>query len=155
MGKEDAKRPTGDIIEESLTDRSVLSEVTILETRVEPVTEYHRTPWLEQWTVHRVAVSEERAAELAERFTQALDAEHAHAWYADFKNEDIHYVAFADKVFRVPRHSEGRYAEVVEYGVKLGIPRTNSTSPQPSRGGKDSVSARSLIATYVLRDTTS
>ena len=120
MGKDDAKRLTGDIIEESLTDRSVLSEVTILETRVEPVTEYHRTPWLEQWTIHRVAVSEERAAELAERFSQALDAEHA--WYADFKNEDIHYVAFADKVFRVPRYSEGRYAEVIEYGVRLGIP---------------------------------
>ena len=51
MGKEDAKRLTGDIIEESLTDRSVLSEVTILETRVEPVTEYHRTLWLEQWTI--------------------------------------------------------------------------------------------------------
>ena len=122
MGKDDAKRLTGDIIEESLTDRSVLSEVTILETRVEPVTEYHRTPWLEQWTIYRVAVSEERAAELAERFSQALDAEHAHAWYADFKNEDIHYVAFADKVFRVARHSEGRYAEVIEYGVRLGIP---------------------------------
>jgi hypothetical protein len=122
MGKEDAKRLTGDIIEESLTDRFVLSEVTILETRVEPVTEYHRTPWLEQWTIHRVAVSEERAAEIAERFSQALDAEHAHAWYADFKDEDIHYVAFADKVFRVPRPSEGRYAEVIEYGVRLGIP---------------------------------
>jgi hypothetical protein len=39
-----------------------------------------------QWTIHRVAVSEERAAELAERFSQALDAKHAHAWYADFKN---------------------------------------------------------------------
>jgi hypothetical protein len=123
LGKDDAKHLTGDIIEESLTDRSVLSEVTILETRVEPVTEYHRTPWLEQWTIHRVAVSEERAAELAERFSQALDAEHAHAWYVDFKNEDIHCVAFIGKVFRVPRHSEERYAEVVEYGVRLGIPR--------------------------------
>ena len=122
MGKKVAKRLTGDIIGESLTDRFLLSEVTILETRVEPVTEYHRTPWLEQWTIHRVAVSEERAAELAERFSQALDAEHAHAWYADFKNEDLHYVAFADKVSRVSRHSEGRYAEVVEYGVRLGIP---------------------------------
>ncbi len=102
MGKEDAKRLTGDIIEESLTDRSVLSEVTILETRVEPVTEYHRTPWLKRWTIHRLAVSEERAAKLAERFSQALDAEHAHVWYTDFKNEDTHYVAFAGKVFRAP-----------------------------------------------------
>jgi hypothetical protein len=76
-----------------------------------------------QWTIHRVAVCEERAAELAERFSQALDAKHAHAWYADFKNEDIYYVAVAGKVFRVPRHSEGRYAEVIEYGVRLGILR--------------------------------
>ena len=123
MPGEDARRLTGDIIEESLADRSVLSEVTILQTRVEPTTEYHRTPWLERWTIHRVAVPEERAAEVAERFSEALDAEHAHAWYADFKNEDIHYVAFTGKVFRVPRHSEGRYAEVVEYGVRLGMPR--------------------------------
>jgi hypothetical protein len=34
----------------------------------------------------------------------------------------MHYVVFADKVFRVSRHSGGRYAEVVEYGVRLGIP---------------------------------
>ena len=74
MRDEDAKRLTGDIIEESLTDRAVLSEVTILETRVEPVTEYHRTPWLARWTIHRVAVPEERAAEVAERFSAALDA---------------------------------------------------------------------------------
>jgi hypothetical protein len=51
MPGEDARRLTGDIIEESLADRSVLSEVTILETRVEPATEYHRTPWLERWTI--------------------------------------------------------------------------------------------------------
>jgi hypothetical protein len=122
MPGEDARPLTGEIIEESLADRSVLSEVTILETRVELATEYHRTPWLERWTIHRVAVPEELAAEVAERFSEALDAEHAYAWYADFKNEDIHYVAFTGKVFRVPRHSEGRYAEVVEYGVRLGIP---------------------------------
>jgi hypothetical protein len=44
MGEEDAKRLIGDTIEESLTDPSVLSEVTLHETRVEPVTEYYRTP---------------------------------------------------------------------------------------------------------------
>jgi hypothetical protein len=79
MPGEDARRLTGDIIEESLADRSVLSEVTILETRVEPATEYHRTPWLERWTIHRVAVPEERAAEVAERFSEALDVEHAYS----------------------------------------------------------------------------
>ena len=90
MRTEDTRQLTGDIIEESLEDRSVFSEVTILETRIEPVTPEHRTPWLERWTIHRVAVPEERAAEVAERFSEALDAEHAYAWYADFKNEDLH-----------------------------------------------------------------
>ena len=41
----------------------------------------------------------------------------------DFKNEDVHYIAFADKVFRVPRDSEHRYAEAIDHGMKLGIPR--------------------------------
>ena len=123
MPDEDARRLLGDVIEESLADRVTLSEVPILETRVETATEYHRTPWLERWTIHRVAVPEERAAEVAERFREVLDAEHAHAWYVDFKNEDVHYIAFADKVFRVPRESEQRYAEVIEHGMKLGIPR--------------------------------
>jgi hypothetical protein len=114
---------TGDVIEESLADRGALSEVAVLETRVEPVTEYHRTTWLEHWTIHRVTVAEGRAAEVAERFRKALDAEHAHAWYVDFKNEDIHYIAFADKVFRVPRDSEERYTEAIDHGKRLGIPR--------------------------------
>jgi hypothetical protein len=123
MRTEDTGHLTGDIIEESLQDPSVFSEVTILETRVEPVTPDHRTPWIEQWTIHRVAVPEERAAEVAERFSEALDAVHANAWYADFKNEDVHYIAFVNKVFRVPRDSAERYAEVVDYGARLGIPR--------------------------------
>jgi len=44
----DARRLTGEIIEESLADSSVLSKVIVLDSRVEPVTEYHRTPWLER-----------------------------------------------------------------------------------------------------------
>ena len=123
MPNEDASWLTGNVIEESLADDTVLSEITVLETRVEPVTEYHRTPWLERWTIHRVAVPEQRAAAVAEGFRETLDTEHAHAWYVDFKNEDVHYIVFADKVFRVPRDSEQRYAEAIEHGLELGIPR--------------------------------
>jgi hypothetical protein len=122
MPDEDASWLTGNVIEESLADDTVLSEITVLETRVEPVTEYHRTPWLERWTIHRVAVPEQRAAEVAERFREALDADHAHAWYADFKNEEFHYIAFADEVFRIPRDSEEAYAAAIEHGERLGIP---------------------------------
>ena len=123
MPDEDPGRLIGNVIEESLADRATLSEVAILQTWVETATEYHQTPWLERWTIHRVAVPEQRGAAVAERFREALDTEHAHAWYVDFKNEEIHYIAFADKVFRVPRESEQRYAEAIEHGIKLGIPR--------------------------------
>jgi hypothetical protein len=123
MPDEDPGRLIGNVIEESLADRATLSEVTILQTWVETATEYHQTPWLERWTIHRVAVPEQRGAAVAERFREALDTEHAHAWYVDFKNEEIHYISFADKVFRVPRESEQRYAEAIEHGIKLGIPR--------------------------------
>lgn len=39
----------GVIIEESLTDNSVLGDVNIVSTKVEPVTEHHKTPHLKQW----------------------------------------------------------------------------------------------------------
>jgi hypothetical protein len=123
MPDEDPRRLIGNVIEESLADRATLSEVTILQTWVETATDYHQTPWLERWTIHRVAVPEQRAAAVAEGFRETLDTEHAHAWYVDFKNEDVHYIVFADKVFRVPRDSEQRYAEAIEHGIKLGIPR--------------------------------
>jgi hypothetical protein len=122
MSSKDVRHLTGDIIEESLQDRSVLSQVTILDTRVEPVTLQHQTPWIERWTIHRIAVPQQRAAEVAKCLSEALDAEHAHAWYADIKNEAVHYVIFLHKVFRVSRDSEEQYAEVVDYGTKLGIP---------------------------------
>jgi hypothetical protein len=50
--------------------------------------------------------------------------------------EYIYYLAFTGKVLRVLRHSKGWYAEVVEYGVRLGIPRTNSTSLRPREVAK-------------------
>lgn len=43
---------TGVIIEESLKDKAVLNQVSIVNTKVEPVTKHHKTPWLKQWTLH-------------------------------------------------------------------------------------------------------
>lgn len=44
----------GVIIAESLQDSSLLKEVKIIETKVEPITPEHKTPWLKQWTLHTV-----------------------------------------------------------------------------------------------------
>lgn len=110
----------GVIIEESLVDESALKDVHIVGTKVEQVTEKHKTPWVKQWTLHAVEISEDKADAIAEKIAQALDPEHA--WYADFKNNNLHYVIFRNRVFRVPRRSKEKYDEAKQYGLSLGIP---------------------------------
>ena len=111
----------GVIIEESLGNRAVLDDVVIVSTKIEAVTPEHKTPWVEQWTLHTVEVPEERAEEIAEMLSAGLDSDHAGAWYADFKNDELHYVVFKYRVFRVDLRAPV-YREAMEYGVSLGIP---------------------------------
>lgn len=108
----------GIIIEESLANKSVLDDVTIVKTVVEAVTEDHKTPWLKQWTVHTVEVPEEKAEEIINKISKALDV----GWYADYKNDNHHYIIFGNKIFKVDRKKPSLYKEVKEYGVSVGIP---------------------------------
>ena len=57
----------GVIIEESLGSKNVLKDIVILSTKVEQVTEKHKTPWLKQWTLHTVEILEEIADQIAEK----------------------------------------------------------------------------------------
>jgi len=110
----------GVIIEESLEDKDILKDVVILETKIESVTKEHKTPWIKQWTLHTVEVIENRAGEIVEKISQALDSEHN--WYADFKNNEFHYIIFRNKVFKIDRSRPEEYKKAVDYGVSLGIP---------------------------------
>lgn len=110
----------GEIIEESLQDKSVLKNIVIESTRVEEVTEGHKTPWLKQWTLHTISVSEAGAVELAETLSHALEPNY---WYIDFKNDAVHYIIFPGRVFRVDRSKTDQYKPVVSYGLSLNIPR--------------------------------
>ncbi|OGL32406.1 hypothetical protein A3E76_02575 [Candidatus Saccharibacteria bacterium RIFCSPHIGHO2_12_FULL_44_22] len=110
---------TGVIIEESLKDKAVLSQVKVTKTKVEPVTEHHKTPWLKQWTLHTFEISEDQAALVAEQLSKSLDNNY---WYADFKNNDYHFVIFPNKVFKVDRSKPKQYEPVVKHGLSLGIP---------------------------------
>jgi len=112
----------GDIIEESLEDKGVLNKVKILSTRVEQVTEKHKTPWLKQWTLHSVEVSEQRVEEISNNISKSLDTKHQGSWYADFKDSSHHYIIFPSKVFFIDRTSEEQYKEASKYGISLGIP---------------------------------
>jgi hypothetical protein len=110
----------GTIIDESLENKDVLQKVKILKTKVEPVTEKHKTPWLKKWTLFAVEISPEKAAKVADELSRCLEG--AHNWYADFKNDDLHFIVFRNKVFRITRTEEKQYAEAKKYGLGLGIP---------------------------------
>lgn len=113
----------GVIIEESLEDKSVLGGVIVTKTDVEPVTTKHKTPWVKHWTLHAVEVPSAQAGEIAETLSRALDHTHNHAWYADFKSDNEHYIIYADKVFHITDRTDPvQYKEAKEYGMKIGIP---------------------------------
>ena len=111
----------GVIIEESLENKDVLQDVSILSTRVEQVTENHQTPWVRQWTLHTVRVIENEAPTIAGILSSIIDSKHPGNWYADFKNDRFHFVIFRDKVFKVDLENP-TYRGAMNYGISLGIP---------------------------------
>lgn len=113
---------TGVIIEESLSDTSILNLVNIISTKVSPVTDKHKTPWVTQWTMHTIETPPHNAEKIAAEISRAFDTTHEHSWYADYKNDTTHYIIFPNKVFKIDRRSEKEYQEASEYGMSLGIP---------------------------------
>ncbi|PIR61423.1 MAG: hypothetical protein COU66_03810 [Candidatus Pacebacteria bacterium CG10_big_fil_rev_8_21_14_0_10_44_11] len=112
---------TGVIIEESLGDSAVLTKVKITETKVEPITPEHKTPWLRQWTLRTVEISEKDGGTIAEEISKSFDPKHP-VWYADFKNEQFHFIIFNAKVFKIDLHHPILYKAAKEYGISIGIP---------------------------------
>ncbi len=110
----------GVIIEESLENMGVLKDVEILETKIEKVTEEHKTPWLSQWTLHTVEIPEKASDSVAEKLSKNLEKEHN--WYADYKNDEYHYIIYRNKVFKVDLKNPVLYKDAKQYGVSLGIP---------------------------------
>ena len=110
----------GDIIEESLSDKSVLKVVNVVSTRVEKVTGEHQTPWLSQWTLDTIEVEENQADNLADKLSKALDQEHG--WYIDYRNDKYHFVIFKNKVFKIDRSKKSDYDEMIKYGLSVGTP---------------------------------
>ena len=111
---------SGIIIEESLENTDVLKDVRILSTKVEPITDGHKTPQLKQWTLHTIEIPEEKADEIAERLSADLEKEHG--WYADYKNDRYHFIIYRGKVFKVDLHNPVLQKDARQYGVSLGIP---------------------------------
>ncbi len=111
----------GVIIEESLNNTSVLKKVKVVDTKVEPITPEHKTPWLKQWTLHTVDIPEENALEVAEKISQSFDDEHPD-WYADYKNDKYHFIIYANKIFKIDLANPVLYKDAKAYGISIGIP---------------------------------
>ncbi len=115
-----AKIFIGVIIEESLEKKDVLQKIKIIKTKIELVTEEHKTSWIKKWTLHTVEIPENDADSVAKELSKSLDSNHS--WYADFKNDKIHYIIFYNRVFKINRKSKEQYDEARKYGISLGIP---------------------------------
>lgn len=114
----------GVIIAESLEDSAVLKKLKVVSTNVEKTTKEDKTPWIKQWTFHKVEIPEDKADEIAKDISKALDSKHSSSWYTDFKNDKFHYIIFRNKIFKVDRSKKEQYTKVKEYGKKIGIPES-------------------------------
>ncbi len=112
----------GTIIEESLSDTSLLRKIIVRRTTRETVTGRHRTPWLKQWTLHEIEIPGADADRIAIQISRALDYSRQSAWYADYKNKEFHYIIFKDKIFKISRSDKVGYMQAKQYGISLGIP---------------------------------
>lgn len=110
----------GVIIEESLESKLILKKLEIVKTKIEKVTEEHKTPWVKKWTMHTVKISENQISDLTKEISKTLDRKHS--WYADFKDQKIHYIVFRNRVFKIDRSKPQQYQKATNYGIELGIP---------------------------------
>ncbi len=103
-----------------MENKEVLKKVKIISTKVEKVTNEHKTPWISRWTLYTVEIPETETSAIADEISKSLDS--GHPWYADFKNETYHYIIFRNRVFYIDRKSKEQYDEAKRYGISLGIP---------------------------------
>lgn len=98
---------TGCIIEESLKDKAILDEFTILETKDE------------DGIMYIVEIDDSKIDSIVPKLKEAMVDEPV--WYIDLKNYDYHYIIYNDKIFKVDRDYPEQYEKTKEYGLQRGI----------------------------------
>ncbi|MDR2337836.1 MAG: DUF5680 domain-containing protein [Deltaproteobacteria bacterium] len=69
-----------------------------------------------------VEIPENRIDRIADKISKSLDQEHGASWYADFRNNNSHYIIFLNKVFKLDRSKKSDYETMRQYGASIGIP---------------------------------
>lgn len=97
---------TGTIVENSLSDKSILSRVRVIKTYP-----------LGDWTLHDIEVEDDKVAELAKYLADG--PWYIHLWQPG--SDDV-TVVFKNKIFHIKHSDKSTWAETISYGQSLGIP---------------------------------
>jgi hypothetical protein len=97
---------TGTIVEQSLTDLSVLDDIKILKTTVSPNA---------GWRMHVVEITYEQIKNVS-KFLEPTK------WYAHFWSGDDMVVVYPNKLFRQSVSDKSSWKAAINYGLNIGIP---------------------------------
>lgn len=97
----------GTIVENSLRDLDILKNIKIVRSWED-----------EDWKLHEVDVSRDQAEEFSIYLND--DPWYVHFWEPD--SDDV-LVVFKNKVFTIKYSNKATWAEAIEYGISLGIPK--------------------------------
>ena len=103
----------GTIVENSLKDTSVLSELTVTKT------------WRDgDWTLYNVIISEDQISGLAKCLNNG-------PWYIHLWKEgtDEVRVIFKEKIFTIKHSDKSTWTSAVSYGKSIGIPEQQLDFP--------------------------
>ena len=118
--KEDQIMFVGDIITESQIDPTVLDEFSgfVISRRTANVANF--TPSL--WHIARYRLPHEAVQRLTPKLKDNIQD---NAWYVHFYSEttDELYVILSGKVFKLPKHRDSTWDEMITYGESVGVGR--------------------------------
>ncbi len=104
----------GFVLSESLNNPTLLNDFGKIYVRVE---EHPESPEAPFWHLFKIEVKDEEIEQVAEQAA----AEMKYGWYAHFWNNEVVYVCFPGKVFRIPHEvqwSSEEYQQVRQYGAE-------------------------------------
>lgn len=107
----------GFVLSESLKDPLVLNDYKKIYVTIERHTESKEHPF---WHLFKIEVEDKDIEQVAERFSKEIK----NKWYAHFWNDNIVYICFLNKIFKIRREekwSSEEYEKVKRYAIEIGI----------------------------------
>lgn len=111
----------GMVIAESLANQNVLEHIAIVGTQVVQIGTSEATPWLKQWTIHQVIISEAEIIPTIEALRRSLDPSRR-SWYIALSNDHDQIVIYPKRIFQFQQSDAIAKCEAIEYGQQWGIP---------------------------------